>query len=65
MADRNHSSALLTPSEAAAEFGVTAATVRRWAKTDRISAVRTLGGQFRYRRAEIERLLAENPEHAA
>ena len=46
-------SELLTPGEVAALFRVSAKTVTRWARAGKISAVRTLGGHRRYRRAEI------------
>ena len=50
---------LLTPSEVARLFRVDPKTVTRWAKQGRLHAIRTLGGHRRYRRGEIERLLAE------
>lgn len=50
------SEALLTPREVAAMFGVNVKTVTSWAKTGRLTAVRTLGGHRRYRAAEVRRL---------
>lgn len=35
---------LMTPAEVAAFFGVDPRTVTRWAKSGKLSAVRTLGG---------------------
>lgn len=51
---------LLTPSEVAALFRVDAKTVTRWAKTGRLSSIRTLGGHRRFYAAEVEKLLADH-----
>ncbi len=48
---------LLTPGEVAVLFRVDTKTVTRWARAGKISAVRTLGGHRRFRRAEIESVL--------
>jgi len=48
---------LLTPGEVAALFRVDPKTVTRWAKADKLSAIRTLGGHRRYREAEVRALL--------
>lgn len=48
---------LLTPSEVAALFRVDPKTVTRWAKTGKISSIRTLGGHRRYRESEVKLLL--------
>jgi excisionase family DNA binding protein len=53
-ADRNE---LLTPAEVAVLFRVNPKTVTRWARAGKISAIRTLGGHRRFRRAEIESVL--------
>ena len=45
--------ALLTPAEVAQMFRVSPKTVTRWARTGRISAVRTLGGHRRFRADDI------------
>lgn len=50
---------LLTPSEVAKMFRVNPKTVTRWARSGRISAIRTLGGHRRFRASEIEKFLAE------
>ena len=42
--------------EVAAAFGVTVATVRNWERSGRIAAVRTPGGQRRFRRVDVEAL---------
>lgn len=50
---------LLTPSEVAKMFRVNPKTVTRWARSGKISAIRTLGGHRRFRASEIEKFLAE------
>lgn len=49
--------ALLTPSEVAALFRVDPKTVTRWAKSGKLTSIRTLGGHRRYRAEEVYRLL--------
>lgn len=48
---------LLTVSEVADLFGVSAKTVSRWAREGRISSVRTLGGHRRFRESQVRELL--------
>jgi excisionase family DNA binding protein len=48
---------LLTSAEVASLFGVDRRTVVLWAKRGRIPALRTPGGQHRFRAEEIRRLL--------
>ncbi|MEV7008782.1 BldC family transcriptional regulator [Streptosporangium sp. NPDC051022] len=48
---------LLTPGEVARLFGVDPKTVNRWARTGRITSVRTPSGQHRYREGEVNALL--------
>jgi excisionase family DNA binding protein len=48
---------LLTSAEVAERFGVDRRTVVLWAKRGRLRALRTPGGQHRFRAAEIEDLL--------
>ena len=50
---------LLTHGEVAVMFRVNPKTVTRWARSGKISAVRTLGGHRRFRASEIRRLLEE------
>ena len=49
---------LLTPGEVAKMFGVDPKTVTSWAKTGKLTSVRTLGGHRRYRLAEVSALLS-------
>lgn len=44
--------------DVARSFDVTIATVRRWESAGKISAVRTPGNQRRFRRADVDALLA-------
>ncbi len=49
---------LLTPSEVAALFRVNPKTVTRWARSGKITAIRTLGGHRRFRASHVEAVLA-------
>ena len=49
---------LLTPAEVAKLFRVDPKTVTRWAKSGKLSYIRTLGGHRRYRSSEVRALLA-------
>jgi excisionase family DNA binding protein len=51
---------LLTSAEVASLFGVDRRTVVLWAKRGRIPALRTPGGQHRFRAEEIRSLLEEH-----
>lgn len=51
------SETLLTPSEVAALFRVDPKTVTRWAKSGKLSSIRTLGGHRRYHELEVRELL--------
>ena len=53
--------ALLTPAEVATMFRVDPKTVTRWAKSGKLTSIRTLGGHRRYREAEVRALLAGIP----
>lgn len=48
---------LLTPAEVAEAFRVDPKTVNRWAKSGRLTSIRTPGGHRRYRADEVHRLL--------
>ena len=57
---RIDSEVLLTPAEVAAIFRVDPKTVTRWAKSGKLTAIRTLGGHRRYRQSEVQDLLKKN-----
>jgi excisionase family DNA binding protein len=62
MSTRTHEAeALLTPAEVASMFRVDPKTVTRWAKSGKLTSIRTLGGHRRYREAEVKALLAGIP----
>ena len=62
MSARTHDvEALLTPAEVASMFRVDPKTVTRWAKSGKLTSIRTLGGHRRYREAEVMALLAGIP----
>jgi excisionase family DNA binding protein len=48
---------LLTPAEVASLFRVDPKTVTRWAKTGKLTSIRTLGGHRRYKDSEVRALL--------
>ena len=48
---------LLTPAEVASLFRVDPKTVTRWAKAGKLTSIRTLGGQRRYKESEVRALL--------
>jgi len=50
---------LLTPSEVAALFRVNPKTVTRWARSGKITAIRTLGGHRRFRQSEVRSFLEQ------
>lgn len=50
---------LLTPAEVAAMFRVDPKTVARWAKSGRLSAIRTPGGHRRFSEAEVRSYLGQ------
>lgn len=49
---------LLTPAEVASLFRVSPKTVTRWARSGKLTALRTLGGHRRFRATEVRDLLA-------
>jgi excisionase family DNA binding protein len=57
MNERSETKDLLTPSEVAEMFRVNPKTVTRWARTGKISAIRTLGGHRRFRASEVKALV--------
>lgn len=52
---------LLTPAEVAAAFRVDPKTVTRWAKTGKLTYIRTLGGHRRYLATEVRAMLFDVP----
>ena len=48
---------LLTPAEVAMLFRVSPKTVTRWARSGKLTALRTLGGHRRFRAVEVKALL--------
>lgn len=54
---------LLTPAEVAKLFRVDPKTVTRWAKSGKLSSIRTLGGHRRYRAGEVRTLLEGQQPH--
>ena len=48
---------LLTPAEVATLFRVSPKTVTRWARSGKLTALRTLGGHRRFRATEVKDLL--------
>ena len=52
---------LLTPAEVASLFRVDPKTVTRWAKSGKLTSIRTLGGHRRYKESEVKALLLKQP----
>lgn len=50
---------LMTPTEVAREFRVDPKTVTRWAKSGKLTSIRTLGGHRRYYESEVRALLGQ------
>jgi excisionase family DNA binding protein len=65
MSEATNEDELLTPSEVAKLFRVDPKTVTRWAKSGKLSSIRTLGGHRRYRAAEVRSLLEGQRESHA
>jgi len=57
--------ALLTPAEVARLFRVSPKTVTRWARSGKLTALKTLGGHRRFRAAEVRGALATAGEQVA
>ena len=62
MADKPRDSDLLTPKEVAGLFRVDPKTVTRWSNLGRLKAIKTPGGQRRFRRGDIKPYLEEGIE---
>lgn len=61
MTDQLVPEALLTPAEVAALFRVNPKTVTRWARSGKLTSIRTLGGHRRFLASEVERRLEGTP----
>jgi excisionase family DNA binding protein len=55
---------LLTPAEVASLFRVDPKTVTRWAKSGKLTSIRTLGGHRRYKESEVKALLLKTTTHS-
>jgi excisionase family DNA binding protein len=64
MQPQTNNDVLLTPAEVAEMFRVNPKTVTRWARSGKISAIRTLGGHRRFHASEINEMLARDTEYA-
>ncbi len=53
---------LLTPAEVASLFRVHPKTVTRWAKSGKLSVIKTLGGHRRYKDSEVKALMSTIPD---
>ena len=56
--DDDADDALLTPAEVAQLFRVSPKTVTRWARSGKLTAMKTLGGHRRFRAGEVRSALA-------
>jgi excisionase family DNA binding protein len=54
---------LLTPAEVAVLFRVNPKTVSRWARSGKLTSIRTLGGHRRFRASEVRGLVEQSEEH--
>ena len=55
---------LLTPAEVATLFRVEPKTVTRWAKSGKLTSIRTLGGHRRYKESEVKALLLKTTSNS-
>ena len=55
---------LLTPAEVASLFRVDPTTVTRWAKSGKLTSIRTLGGHRRYKESEVKVLLLKTTSNS-
>jgi excisionase family DNA binding protein len=61
--DREAPDPLLTPAEVAVLFRVNPKTVSRWARSGKLTSIRTLGGHRRFRASEVRGLVEASEEH--
>jgi len=55
---------LLTPAEVATLFRVDPKTVTRWAKSGKLTSIRTLGGHRRYKESEVKAILLKTTSNS-
>ena len=55
---------LLTPAEVASLFRVDPKTVTRWAKSGKLTSIRTLGGHRRHKESEVKALLLKTTSNS-
>lgn len=55
-----NTTATLTTGQAAAMFGVTTSTIKRWAEAGDLPHTRTLGGHLRFDRVTLDAIAARN-----
>ena len=55
---------LLTPAEVASLFRGDPKTVTRWAKSGKLTSIRTLGGHRRYKESEVKALLLKTTSNS-
>ena len=55
---------LLTPAEVATLFRVDPKTVTRWAKSGKLTSIRTLGGHRRYKESEVKALFLKTTSNS-
>jgi excisionase family DNA binding protein len=55
---------LLSPAEVASLFRVDPKTVTRWAKSGKLTSIRTLGGHRRYKESEVKALLLKTTSNS-
>jgi len=55
---------LLTPAEVASLFRVDPKTVTRWAKSGKLTSIRTLGGHRRYKESEVKAILLKTTSNS-
>jgi excisionase family DNA binding protein len=57
---KNRANDWMTSGEVARELNMTDAAIRRWAREGLVDAIKTPGGQYRFRREALNQLLAGN-----
>jgi excisionase family DNA binding protein len=57
---KNRSNDWMTSGEVARELNMTDAAIRRWAREGLVEAIKTPGGQYRFRREALNQMLAGN-----